>query len=256
MLERLVNEEVIVSEEAPFKKRTGLLLETNFSSVHLYDGEEKFIGILVIFKDISKRKKAELGLKQSLKELKDIKFALDQSSIIAITDPNGCIRYVNNKFCEISKYSRQELLGQDHRIVNSGFHPKSFFKQMWDTIISGKVWKGEVKNQAKDGECYWVHTTIVPFLNPEGKPYQYVSIRTDITERKRAEERANYLAFYDELTGLPNRRFFNETLTEAIEHAKQCVEEIAVLCIDLDRFKMINDTLGHRYGDLLLRLVA
>jgi len=137
-------------------------------------------GYMGIAKDITSQKQAE-------KEVKDITSALDQTAIVAITDVQGTIKFINDKFCELSKYSREELIGQNHRLLNSGHHPRSFFVQMWKTIASGQTWRDEIKNRAKDGSMYWVDTAIVPFLNEAGKPYQYLAIRKDITARKASD---------------------------------------------------------------------
>ncbi|MET3320215.1 UNVERIFIED_ORG: PAS domain S-box-containing protein [Peribacillus simplex] len=138
--------------------------------------------------DISRRKRAESDLRVSIKELEDMYYAINQSSIVAITDEKGIIVDVNDKFSEVSGYKRSELIGQTHQLVNSGYHSKEFFDAMWKTIQNRKVWNGEIRNRAKDGSYYWVDTTIVPFYTVEGKPFQFLALRYDITERKQTEE--------------------------------------------------------------------
>ena len=314
---------------------------------------------------------------RTLEELRYQKFALDQHAIVATTDVRGTITYVNEKFCEISGYSQQELLGKNHRILNSGTHSKEFFRDMFQTIAAGKVWHGDCCNRSKDGSLHWLATTIVPFLDAGGKPSQYIAIRTDITERRKAEEqlriaaatfetheailitdtnaniirvnqafqditgysseevlgknprilssgrqdKAFYaamwqqllatgswtgemwdkrksgqvypkwltitavkneqgetteyvaifsditarkqaeeeirnLAFYDSLTRLPNRRLLLDRFRLALSVSARSNHYGAVLFLDMDKFKTLNDTLGHDYGDLLLVEVA
>src|SRR5690606_4478261 len=129
--------------------------------VPFLDANKKPYQYVAIRSDITNKKKGEEELKIILKEITEYKYALDESAIVAITDQKGIIKHVNENFCKISKYESHELVGNDHRIINSGFHSKDFIKELWTTIANGKVWKGEIKNRAKDGSTYWVDTTIV-----------------------------------------------------------------------------------------------
>ncbi|HTF18506.1 MAG TPA: PAS domain S-box protein [Chryseolinea sp.] len=169
--------------EVSLKRKDGTRIDVESNAKMLPDGR-----ILAIVRDTTARKRAERQLADTLREVTAYKFALNVANIVAITDQKGLITHVNDNFCKISRYSREELIGQDHRIVNSSFHSKDFIRSIWTTIARGKVWRNEIRNKAKDGTYYWVDTTIVPFMNDDNKPYQYMAIRADVTERKNAEE--------------------------------------------------------------------
>ncbi|GGD72972.1 hypothetical protein GCM10011412_08260 [Maribacter cobaltidurans] len=174
--------------EKRYIKKDGTIVWVKIHLAFIRDEKGKAIRTVAICEDVTKQKTATLLLNESLKALKDYKYSLDQSAIIAFTDQKGVITSVNDNFCKISGYDRKELLGKTHRIINSNYHSTVFFKELWKTITSGKVWRGEVKNKAKNGSYYWVDTTIVPFLDEKNKPTQYLAIRFDISERKKAED--------------------------------------------------------------------
>lgn len=226
----------------------GLIVSLSIGALHRY--VIKYVTTVDKLKDVIDKSQ------RYSKDLEYQKFALDQHSIVATTDVKGNIIYCNNKCTDISGYTRDELIGQNHRILNSGTHPKDFFREMYRTIATGHVWHGEMCNRAKDGHLYWVDTTIVPNVGGDGKPIQYTAIRTDITDRKLNEEKIRQLAFFDALTGLPNRRLLMDRLNQAIAACARSGHYCAVMFLDLDNFKPLNDTHGHKAGDLLLQEVA
>ncbi|MDO9186522.1 MAG: CheR family methyltransferase [Bacteroidia bacterium] len=185
------------------KHKNGTLTDVMYNASVYKDEKGNVLGVFAAARDITEQRRIEEDLSKSAKEISDYKFALDEFSIVAITDQKGIIKHANDNFCKVSKYTREELIGADHRIINSGHHPKEFISGLWSTIANGKIWRGELKNRAKDGTIYWVTTTIVPFLNGQGKPYQYVAVRTDITDQKRIEtELMEAKTFAEKATGI------------------------------------------------------
>jgi PAS domain S-box-containing protein len=174
--------------ETLWRRKDGTVMEVCVSVSPVFDAGGQLTGTSSIARDIGEEKRKRWALERSVLETSRLRDALDAQAIVAITDARGVIIYANENFTKISKYSREELVGQTHRIVKSGHHPAAFFTEMWKTISEGHVWKGEIQNQAKDGSRYWVDTTIVPFLSDRGQPVQYMAIRVDITQQKQAGE--------------------------------------------------------------------
>lgn len=177
------------SREKRCIRKDETLVWTNLTISLITESAEEPAYFLCVVEDISERKQATAKLQKVVQELAYHKQALDQFAIVTITDAKGVITYVNDKFCEISGYTQAEAIGKTHALVNSGYHSRDFFKNLWSTIAQGKIWQGEVKNKRKNGEDYWVDTTIVPFLNEQGIPFQYLAIRVDITQRKLTEQK-------------------------------------------------------------------
>lgn len=210
-----------------------------------------FLIILFLYAKWNRRLKSEIVERLNTElELKKITTAMEQSPVsIVITDTKGNIEYVNPKYLEVSGYSYNELIGENTRIFKTGHTPDEEYRKLWATINSGKVWVGEFYNRKKDGALYWAHTSICPIINEEGEIINFVAVKDDITNRKEDEALIIKQATTDHLTGLPNRILFLERLNQEISQSKRRNSIFAVLFIDLDNFKKINDTLGHSSGD-------
>ncbi|MEH7108406.1 sensor domain-containing diguanylate cyclase [Bacillus sp. JJ1764] len=217
----------------------------------------KIIDSLIIsYNNKVHRNELEKNYLDTLKDLQDLKFALDESNLVQIVDKNANVLYANEKFCRLSEYSYEELKGKNMRMLNSDYHTKEFFKDLWDTVSQGKVWNGEMRNKTKSGKYFWVYTTIVPFLDKNNQPFQYIVIRNDITKSKENEKKLEYLSNVDGLTALYNRRYFDKILNEYIASSLQKREPLSVILFDVDYFKCYNDHYGHVLGDQCLITIS
>jgi diguanylate cyclase (GGDEF)-like protein/PAS domain S-box-containing protein len=235
-------------------RRDGSSYVSEISLRPIFDEAGAVSHFVAVQRDVSDQRR----LAEESVDLHAYRRALDQQAIVSVTDARGRITFVNDNFCAISGYSRDELIGATHRIVNSGMHDRLFFREMWQAIRDGGSWHAEVCNRTKAGELYWVDTTIVPVTGPDGRVMRYVSTRYDITERKAAETELRRMAETDSLTGLSNRARFG---TELWRLQADCAADPArpgglIVVLDLDHFKDINDSMGHHMGDLLLKQIG
>ncbi len=201
--------------------------------------------VLISMRDVTELKKSE-------KNITDYMGLVDENIITSSTDKRGTITSASEYFCKISGYTRQELIGQNHRIIRHPDMPDSLYKDLWDTIKVGKAWRGEVKNLTKDGGFYWVDATIYPRYDSEGEKIGYTAIRLNITDKKLIEK----ISVTDWLTQLFNRRYFNEIFPQTLSSLKREGEFVAFFIMDIDNFKLYNDTFGHQMGDIAIQKVS
>lgn len=213
-------------------------------------GEQASDTYMGIIHDTSELKMSEHELSLAAKVFENM------SEAVIITDAENNFVSVNPAFTKMTGYTQDEILGKNPSIMSSGQHDAEFYQQMWDEIIKNGYWQGEIWNRRKNNEIYPKWLSIVAVQGSNNKIQNYIAVSSDISERKAADERIHFMAHYDALTGLPNRVLLHDRLLQAILHAKRKNTKVAILFLDLDRFKIINDTLGHSVGDLLLQAVA
>lgn len=231
-----------------FIRKDGKMIPVSHVTTPMIE-DEKLIGLTLAFHDITERKQAE-------KEMRLQSTALSSAAnAIFITDRNGDIEWVNKAFERMTGLNGAEVLGKNPRVLSSGQHEEDYYRQIWSTILSGEVWRGEVIERHKGGHLYTVEQTITPIIEAE-RITHFVAIHEDVSENKQAQERIRYMALYDVLTGLPNREYMREHLQQALASANRNERLLGVMFLDLNRFKYINDSLGHDIGDKLLQQVA
>ncbi|WP_210396517.1 putative bifunctional diguanylate cyclase/phosphodiesterase [Motiliproteus sediminis] len=207
--------------------------------------------------EMGRRQLAESALQHQQEELEKLSLAVSQSPVsVIVSDIEGHIEYVNPAFEQMTGYSRDEALGSNPRIFNSGKTPKAVYDELWQTIRGGDAWEGELMNQRKDGHTYWVHARISPVTGDQGQVSHFLAIEEDITLRKAQEHQIRHQANYDSLTELPNRFLAMDRMSQAINAAIRHDQTVVLMFIDLDNFKQINDSLGHDVGDQLITLAA
>jgi diguanylate cyclase (GGDEF)-like protein/PAS domain S-box-containing protein len=236
--------------EARLRRKSGENFAAHLSLSRLQDQNGNFSGMVCYALDISERKKNEDWMRLAAK------FLDNTTEALLVTDAEGTIIEVNTAFEEMAGFKREEVLGENPRILKSDRHDKAFYEKMWEQLNARGHWQGEIWDRRKNGEVYPKWLSISTVHDERGKLTHYVAISADISDVKQNQERLEYLAHYDQLTGLPNRLLFNDRLQQAIRHATRTQQQVAVIVLDLDRFKEVNDTLGHSAGDALLVEVA